>query len=162
NVKQMAWLLRNNGGEASLQVSNAMNAGKMSAEVHDTYLKDVGATEASWSALELAAAGMQMSPKLASAMTATKSGYFYAPYAGLRARLVKAALAGEKTELTVNQWSPVTVERLATAVGVAEAALDAAKDYASDMRAEAMRALAIQIALLAAACTVAIGATFVV
>jgi methyl-accepting chemotaxis protein len=162
NVKQMAWLLRNNGGEASLQVSNAINAGKMNADVQQFYIKMVGATEASWSALQLAAAGMQMPPALASAMAATKTGYFDPQYTGLRDRLVKAALAGEKTELTVNQWSPVTVERLATAVGVAEAALDAAKNYAASLQSSALRALAIQLALLAAAVAVAIGATFVV
>ncbi len=65
---------------------------------------------------------------------------------------------GEKPEYTANQWSPITVGRLASAVKVAEAALGAAKDYASDVRASAMRALIIQLALLASAFAVAVGA----
>jgi methyl-accepting chemotaxis protein len=161
-IKQMAWLLRNTAGETSLQVSNALNAGKMSAEVQQTYTKNAGGTEIAWNSLQLAAAGMQLPPKLASAMTATKSAYFDPQYTGLRDRLVKAALAGEKPELTVNQWTPVTVERLAAAVNVAEAALDAAKDYGMALQSSALRALVVQLVLLAAACTVAIGATFVV
>ncbi len=161
-IKQMAWLLRNTAGEASLQVSNALNAGKMNADIQQTYIKNVGGTDIAWNALQLAAAGMQLPAKLSDAIAATKSAYFDPQYTGLRDRLVKAALAGEKTELTVNQWTPVTVGRLGASVGVAEAALDAAKDYAASLQSSAMRALVIQLALLAAAVAVAIGATFVV
>ena len=161
-IKQMAWLLRNTAGEASLQVSNALNAGKMNADIQQTYIKNVGGTDIAWNALQLAAAGMQLPAKLSDAIAATKSAYFDPQYTGLRDRLVKAALAGEKTELTVNQWTPVTVGRLGASVGVAEAALDAAKDYAATLQSSAMRALAVQLALLAAAVAVAIGATFVV
>src|SRR5579871_3354655 len=161
-IKQMAWLLRNTGGEASLQVSNALNAGKMSADVQQTYVRNVGGTEIAWNALQLAAAGMQLPDKLASAITETKSGYFDPQYTGLRDRLVKAALAGEKPELSVNQWTPVTVGRLATAVGVAEAALDAAKDYGASLRSSAARALIVQLVLLAAAVVVAFGSIWTV
>ena len=161
-IKQMAWLLRNTGGEASLQVSNSMSAGKMSAEVQQTYLKNVGGTQIAWDALQLAAAGMQLPPALTKAIAETKTAYFDPQYTSLRDRLVKAALTGEKPELTVNQWSPVTVGHLAAAVSVSEAALDAAKEYASSLQSSAMRALAIQLALLTAAAGVAIGATFVI
>jgi methyl-accepting chemotaxis protein len=161
-IKQTAWLLRNTAGETSLQVSNALNAGKMNAEVQQTYTRNAGGTEIAWNALQLAVAGMQLPPKLASAISATKTAYFDPQYTGLRDRLMKAAFTGEKPELTVNQWTPLTVERLGAAVGVAEAALDAAKDYAASLRSSSISALAIQLALLAAAVAVAIGATFAV
>jgi len=161
-IKQMAWLLRNTGGEASLQVSNAMTTGHMSADIYQTYVKMAGGTEIAWNALQLAAGGMQLPPALANAMTATKTAYFDQQYVGLRDRLVKATLAGEKPELTVNQWSPITVERLGAAVGVAEAALDAAKAYAAALQAAAIRALAAQLALLAAAIAVALGSMWAV
>ncbi len=161
-IKQIAWLLRNTGGEASLQVSNSITAGKMGTDVYQTYVKNVGGTEIAWNALQLAAAGMQLPPSLDKAITDTKTAYFDPQYTALRDRLVKAALAGEKPELTPNQWSPITVGRLAAAVSVAEAALDGAKDHAAALQSSAMRALAIQLALLAAAVAVAIGATFVI
>jgi methyl-accepting chemotaxis protein len=161
-IKQMAWLLRNTGGEASLQVSNSISAGKMGGEVYQTYIKNVGGTDIAWNALQLAAAGMQLPPSLAKAIADTKTAYFDPQYTALRDRLVKSALAGEKPELTPNQWSPITVGRLAAAVGVAEAALDASKDYAAGLQSSAMRALAVQLALLAMAVVVAIGATFVI
>src|SRR5262249_31720834 len=144
------------------QISNSMSAGKMSPDVYQSYIKNVGGTEIAWNALQLAAAGMQLPPTLTKAIAETKAAYFDQQYTSLRDRLVKATLAGDKPELTANQWSPITVGRLAAAVGVAEAALDASKDYAASLQSSAMRALAIQLALLAAAFAVAIGATFVV
>src|SRR5262249_14591415 len=127
-----------------------------------TYVKNVGGVDIAWNALQLAAAGMQLPASLTKAIADTKTAYFDPQYTALRDRLVKSALAGEKPELTPNQWSPITVGRLAAAVSVAEAALDAAKDYGTSLQSSALRALVVQLMLLAAACAVAIGATFVV
>ena len=41
--------------------------------------------------------------------------------------------------MTANQWSPISVGRMVTAVKVAEAALEAAKDHAAAQRAAARR-----------------------
>ena len=85
-------------------------------------------------------------------MAATKTAYFEPQYLDLRERLLTALLAGEKPELTANQWSPITVGRLAAAVGVAEAALDAATDaHARRSIRSAQRSLIVQLALLIAA-----------
>ena len=56
--------------------------------------------------------GMQLPPALSAAMTATKTAYFEPSYLALRERLITALIAGEKAEMTANQWSPVTVGRL--------------------------------------------------
>ena len=55
--------------------------------------------------------------------------------------MLTTVIAGEKAELTANQWSPVTVGRLSAAVTVAETALDAAKEHAVTLHSEAQRAL---------------------
>ena len=75
-IKQIAWLLRNTGGEASLLVSNSINAGKVTPESRQIYPKLVGGTEAAWGALQLATSGMQLPLALAAAMAATKTAYF--------------------------------------------------------------------------------------
>ncbi len=157
-IKQIAWLMRNTGGEASLLVSTGIAAGHTTAETHQKYLKFVGGTETAWDALELTAAGMQLPPALASAIAATKTAYFEPPYLALRDRLLAATLAGEKPELTANQWSPITVGRLGAAVSVAEAALDAAKEYTAAQHAAALRSLALQLTLLVLALALAFGA----
>ncbi len=157
-IKQIAWLLRNTAGEASLIVSTAINAGKVSPETRLAYTKFIGGTDAAWSALELTTAGMQLPPAISAAMTATKTAYFETQYLALRDRLLAAVAAGEKTELTANQWTPVTVGRLSAAVNVAEAALDAAKVHAVVQYSTALRALVTQLVLLAAALALTFGA----
>src|SRR3954447_17450378 len=87
-IKQIAWLLRNTAGEASLLISNGLGAGKLSPETRLTYTKHVGGTEAAWSALELSAGGMQLPAALSSAMAANKKAYFEPEYLALRERLL--------------------------------------------------------------------------
>jgi methyl-accepting chemotaxis protein len=157
-IKQVAWLLRNTAGEASLLISNGLAAGKITPEGRLNYTKFLGGTDAAWNALQLTASGMTLPPALVSAITATKTAYFEAEYLTLRERLLTALSAGEKAELTANQWSPITVGRLGAAVGVAEAALDAAKDYTAVQHAAALRSLLIQLVLLAAAFALTLGA----
>ena len=161
-IKQIAWLLRNTAGEASLIVAIGLNSGKITPEAKLAYTKYAGGIDAAWSALELTAAGMQLPPPISAAMAATKTGYFEPQYLALRDRLLTQIAAGEKAELTPNQWTPITVGRLATAVGVAEAALDAAKDHAAHLRSAAQRSLATQLALLAGALALAFAAMTIV
>jgi HAMP domain-containing protein len=152
-IKQAAWLLRNTAGEASLIISKGLAAGRITPEINTNYTKFTGGTAIAWNALELATAGMQLPPALSAAMSATKTSYFEPQYLELRERLIKALLAGEKAEMTANQWSPITVGRMGTAVGVAEAALDSAREYSVTQRSDAQRSLILQLVLLAIALT---------
>jgi len=157
-IKQIAWLLRNTAGEASLLVSTGINAGQLAPETHLKYVKLVGGTEAVWNALELTASGMQLPTALAAAMAATKTAYFEPEYLALRDRLLATLMAGGKPELTANQWTPITVGRLSSAVKVAEAALDAAKDHTAVQHSAALRSLVLQLTLLASALALTFGA----
>jgi methyl-accepting chemotaxis protein len=161
-IKQTAWLLRNTGGEASLLISNGLGAGRLTPEARLTFTKFSGGTDTAWSALELAVSGMQLPPALASAIAATKKAYFEPEYLALRERLLTALIAGEKTELTANQWSPITVGRLAAAVNVAEAALDAAKEHTAQQRFAALNSLILQLVLLTGALVLTFGALLAV
>jgi methyl-accepting chemotaxis protein len=161
-IKQIAWLLRNTGGEASLLVSTGLATGKVTPETRETYTKLLGGIDIAWKALELTTAGMQLPPSLSSAIAAAKTAYFEPQYIALRDRLLTATLAGEKPELTANQWAPITVGRLAAAVGVADAALDAAKEYIAAQHSEALRSLVVQLVLLASALALTIGAMMAV
>ena len=162
SIKQAAWLLRNTAGEASLIVSTGLPAGKVSPEAQHNYVKLAGGAETAWSALQLAVSGMQLPPALSAAMTATKTAYFDPEYTGLRDRLLTALSTGAKPELTANQWTPITIGRLGAAVSVAEAALDAAREHAAFLRASALRALAVPLALLVLAIALAAAAMITV
>ncbi|MBR1200413.1 HAMP domain-containing protein [Bradyrhizobium sp. AUGA SZCCT0240] len=161
-IKQIAWLLRNTAGEASLLISNGLGTGKATAETRMAHTKFSGGAEAAWNALELTATGMQLPPALSSAMAATKKAYFEPDYLALRERLLTALIAGEKPELTANQWSPITVGRLSAAVNVAEAALDAARDHTVMQYSSARRALVVQLVLLVGALALTFGALILV
>jgi methyl-accepting chemotaxis protein len=111
-----------------------------------------------WKALELSTSGMTLPQALASAMDKAKTAYFEPSYLALRDRLADALVKGEKAEMTANQWSPVTVGRMASAVAVAETALEAAKTHTLEQRSAAQRALIVQLLLLVLAVGVAVGA----
>jgi methyl-accepting chemotaxis protein len=161
-IKQIAWLLRNTAGEASLIISKGLAAGRVAPETRLAYTKFLGGTEIAWNALELTASGMQLPAALSSAIAAAKIAYFEPDYLALRDRLLTTLIAGEKAELTANQWSPVTVGRLSNAVKVAEAALDAAKDHTSNQHSAALRSLVLQLTLLTSALVLTFGAMMAV
>jgi methyl-accepting chemotaxis protein len=159
SIKQAAWLLRNTAGEASDLVATGLVAtGSLQLEAEKTYTKSVGAIENSWRALESSTLGMQLSPQLVSAMSAAKAAYFNADYLALRDRLLDQIMVGSKTELTADQWTPLTAQRMGTAVAVAERALDEARDYAANQYSAARLALAVQIAMLTFAVLLTVGA----
>ncbi|HEU0151590.1 MAG TPA: HAMP domain-containing methyl-accepting chemotaxis protein, partial [Bradyrhizobium sp.] len=154
-IKQMAWLMRNTAGEASSIVGNSLNSGKIAPETQLAYTRYVGGTDASWKALQLAAAGMTLPQALSAALTAAQSGYFDPQYLALSDRLIDAIAKGEITSI---EWSPMSVGRMATAITVADAALDAAKDHANAQQSLALRSLILQLSLLLLALTATIAA----
>jgi methyl-accepting chemotaxis protein len=157
-IKQTAWLLRNTGGEASLVVVTGLASGQMSPEARQAYTRYVGGSDTAWKALELATGGMQLSPALSAAIAAAKTAYFEPEYLKLRERLATALANGEKAELSANQWTPLTVGRLSTAVTVAETALEAASEHSTAQSSAAFRTLVLQLSLLVAAIALTFGA----
>jgi methyl-accepting chemotaxis protein len=161
-IKQTAWLLRNTAGEASLLISKGLAAGRVAPEARLVYTKYLGGTEIAFTALQMAAAGAQLPAALSSAIAAAKTAYFEPSYLELRDRLLTTLIAGEKAELTANQWSPITVGRLSSAVTVAEAALDAAREHTAVEHSAAQRSLVLQLVLLAFAFALTFGAMIAV
>ncbi len=163
SIKQAAWLLRNTAGEASDLVSTGLVAtGSLPLEAQQTYTKSVGAIENAGSGLESSTQGMQLSPQLSEAMNGAKAAYFNPDYLALRDRLIDQIMVGSKTELTADQWTPQTAQRMGTAVAVAERALDEATDYAAAQYAAASRALVVQLAMLTFAVLLTVGAMITV
>jgi methyl-accepting chemotaxis protein len=162
-IKQIAWLLRNSAGTASLVVANGLtNAIPVTPEIQLGYLKYAGGIEAAWNALQLTTLGMELPPALSTAMAATKKAYFDPEYTGMRDRLVKQLAAGEKVDIIPNQWSKITGDHMGSAVEVAEAALDSTKQYIATQRETALRSLITQSMLLVLAIALACGAMLTV
>jgi len=161
-MRQLAWMVRNIGGDASLMVSNAMGAGKADPEVVAKYNNSVAGSEAAWSALEAQAYGVTLPTVLTDAIANAKQNYFDKAYMETRAGLIAALAKGEAPSMNVDDWTELTVGRLAALLKVAEGALEAAKQHAAATHGDAVWALIIQLALLGGALLLAIGAGLVI
>ena len=159
-IKQIAWLLRNTAGEASLvDFDRTCQRTRSSPEAKLTYTKFVGGTEIAWNALELTASGMQLPPALASAIAATKTAYFEPQYLQLRDRLL-TALVDRRKARTDARTSGARSRSVASAPRSTspKRALDAAKAHALSAIWLGPHSLTLQLALLAAALALTFGA----
>ena len=156
-LKQLAWIVRNAGGDASLMVSGTLGGQPLPPDPLIKYTAYVSKMETAWAQLEDLAGGLPMPPRLVEAIKKAKDGYFASDYVDLRTNTVKALANGQPVTTTVEKWTPLTISRLALVLDVAEAALDVAKEHAARQHAKAERDLAMQLALLAAAIVLAAG-----
>jgi len=162
SIKQLAWLVRDTGGQAALLLSQGLSSGRLPPEARQNYAKFFTGAEYSWNALQTVAAGTQLPASLTEAMAATKTAYFEPQYMAFSERLLNAAIAGEKLEVTSSQWRPEAVRRLGVAVTLAERALDEAKRHASAQWSSARQSLILNVTLLAGALVLAIGSMMLV
>ncbi|MFX7731998.1 hypothetical protein ABTK10_20925, partial [Acinetobacter baumannii] len=71
-------------------------------------------------------------------------------YVAYRLKVLTALAAGQPAGVTAAQWTPAAVSKLATVLGVADAALNAAKSHAARQQAAATSKLYFELGLLAA------------
>jgi methyl-accepting chemotaxis protein len=156
-VKQLAWIVRNAAGDASVLISNTLSGQPLPADALVKYTANVSKLETAWTALEDIATALPVSASFTAAMNKAKQEYFASDYPTMRTKALKALIAGEPTGLTVDQWSPMSVAKQASLLGVAEAALDAAKVHAAAQYSAALSSLVLQLGLLVLAVLLAAG-----
>jgi methyl-accepting chemotaxis protein len=147
-LKQLAWIMRNAAGDASLLTSNALGGVPLPADAMVQYVGHVGRSEAAWTAFEDLAAGLSLPAGLKGAIEKVKQEFFGRDYVDKRMQILKAAIAGTAPGITMEQWTPITLGKLALAVNVAESALEAAKQHAATQRAAAVQSMIMQFGLL--------------
>jgi methyl-accepting chemotaxis protein len=157
SLKELAWVARNAAGDASVMVSNGLAGHKLPAEPFLVYTANVTRVETSWKALIESASAVDLPPAFTAAVDKVQREFFAKDFTDMRTNLLKQVIAGEKPKTTVEEWTPYTVARLATLLGVAEVALDTARDHAAQQRGLAMRTLGMQLGLLALAALFSIG-----
>jgi len=161
-VKQLGWIVRNAGGDASVMISNTLNGMPLPPEPLLKYTANVAKVDTAWGSLEELASGLPLPPRFTAAVDLAKREFFAADVIALRDRTLKMLIAGEKPEMTTAQWTTMIVPKLATALGVAEVALDIAKTHAAEQRAGATWRLSVELGFLAFAVAMAIGLMLVV
>src|SRR6266545_3823929 len=155
-IKQLAWVARDSGGDASVIVSNTLAGQPLPADAFIVYTANVSKHETAWALMEQLAAGLTLPTSMTSAIAKAKQEYFAPDFIALRTNTVKKLIAGEPAGIAVEQWSAISVPKLATLLNVATAALDVAKDHAAKQQSNAMWQLWGQLAMLAAALAFAI------
>ena len=161
-LKQLAWVARNAGGDASVMISNKLGGQPLPPDALLKYAAHVSRLDTAWASLEDVAAGLKLPPRFTEAVAGAKRGFLAPDYVELRMKTLKALIAGEPIEIKQQEWSETSVAKLASLLGVAETALDVAKEHAAQQRWQAMQMLGLQLALLAAALAVAAGMVLVV
>ena len=148
-LKQLAWVARNAGGDASVMISNRLNGQPLPPDALLQYNANITKLDTAWAALEDIAAGLPLPPRFTNAVERAKSEYFTRDYVDSRMKTLKALIAGETVNDNPAEWGRTSVAKLATVLGVAEAALEVAKEHAAAQRAGAARMLTLQLCLLA-------------
>jgi methyl-accepting chemotaxis protein len=161
-IKQLAWLARHNGGEASSMVSNTLAGQPLPVDAHLKYTAFIAKAEAAFAGLEDVASGLSLPAKFHQAIAAAKSGFLGADYTELRLKTLKALIANEPVSIKFNDWSPLTNSKLGTLLNVAEAALEVAREHAAAQRSAALTAFWIETSLLILAIAFSVGMTLVV
>ncbi len=150
-IKQLAWAARGPGGDLSVLTSNALAGEPVPPDVLTRYGENVGKITIAWAALEDLASGLPLPRRFTDAVAKAKQEFFGADYTELRLKALKAVIEGKPPAIKVEQWTPMSVGKLASLLGVAEAALDVAKDYAAAQHSETLLKLLVKLALLIAA-----------
>ena len=161
-IKQLAWLVRDTAGQGAVMLAQGLASGRLPPEARQIYAKFITGAEYSWKALEAVVAGTPLPASLVEAMAATKKAYFEPENRAYSERLLNAMIAGEKMDVTSEQWSPDAIGRLGVAVKLAGSALDEAKRHAAAQWSSARQSLILNVMLLAVALVLAIGSMMVV
>ena len=156
-VKQLAWTVRDRGGDSSVMVSNALSGQALPQEPWVYYNVNLARAQQAWESLLQMAAGLPLPPAFNDAVELAKREFWGREYTELRTNTLKQLIAGEKPSITVAAWSGMTVPKLATSLAVAEVALDTAKEHAAHQHAVAMRSLLLQLGLLLVALALGAG-----
>jgi methyl-accepting chemotaxis protein len=103
-LKQLAWVARNAGGDASLLISNGLGGLPMPPDAALQYATNVARTDTAWAAIQDLAAGASMPARFTQAMETAKREFFAPEFSTQRANMFKAAMAGERP-MSVDQWA---------------------------------------------------------
>src|SRR5215467_3657063 len=155
-MKQLAWVARDAGGDASVILSNTLAGQPLPADPIAVYWRNVSKSETAWATMEQVAASMSLPGALTGAIAKANQEYFAPEVGAMRTEIMKKLIAGQPTGTNADKWGDIIVPKLTTILRAADAALDVAKEHAAQQQFTAMVKLALQLAMLAAAVAFAV------
>jgi methyl-accepting chemotaxis protein len=161
-LKQLAWVVRNNAGDSAVLVSYALEGRPQTAANVEDYIAKTSTVRSTWAVLEDLASGLPLPAAFTQMREKVEHEYFASDYISAGMKMIKDALAGLPPPMNVDQWTAMGMTRLTPLVDVAEAALDAARAHAASQQSAALRSLIVQMVLLIGAIALFVGAMMVV
>jgi methyl-accepting chemotaxis protein len=147
-VKQLAFRARDSAGDSVPVLSAGVLTGSVTAVQLRKYDAEAGEAAAYWRSIEDVLFHTASPPALAEALTRARQMYF-APEYTARLETVLATLAsGNAPGVTAEEWASYVIAKLDSLLGVAQAALTAAKDRARTLGTEARDGLLLDTVLL--------------
>jgi methyl-accepting chemotaxis protein len=162
SLKQLAWAVRNFAGDGSVMISNGLSHIKLPDDAMEQYLSNVGKSVSAWVSLQDLAYGAPLPAKFTKAMELAQQEWFNPEMMKRAQNAMRAVATGAPTPETLPVWTPMVIGKLGSLLGIAEAALDGAKDYAAEQRRTAQWELVVDVTILIIALVLALGATMAV
>jgi methyl-accepting chemotaxis protein len=156
-LKQLAWVVRNVGGDATMVISGTLAGRPLPPNAMDSLIANMAKVDATWAALKDLAHKLPLPPSFAEAVSRTDQGYLGPASDAQRVQVLKALIAGKPPGVTSEEWSRISVESPLSVVAVAQIALDTARDYAKQQASAALESLVIQLCVLAIVVVMTIG-----
>ncbi len=155
-MKQLAWVVRNVGGDGSVMISNYMSGQPIPPDALVQYNRYVSSAETAWAALEALVPGLPLPARFIEAIQKAKQDFFSPEFGVVRLKMLNTLIAGGKPDVPTADWVKLSIAKLASLLTVAEVALDVVADYAVEQRAAAQWKLFTQLGLLALAMVFAV------
>ena len=108
-IKQLAWLARDNVGNASVIISRGLVAGSVPVGTYREYDADFGGSLAVWHGLETIAHGQDTPPALAREIAHVNQVLFSDEYTRARETMMTTLTSGRKSDKTANEWAMYAV-----------------------------------------------------
>ncbi len=148
-MRDAAWIVRENGGDASVIVSTALLTKQKVADAQvQREMSLLGRAEAGWAMVQKLRNGTALPQALTAAIDKIRSGFFGDDFVARRNQMIASLAAGQIPSISVNDWTGETVPRLGAVTDLAEAALAAAKAHAGDQLGAARWTLIAKLAML--------------
>ena len=150
-IKQLAWLARQDAGEGSLLISMGLAKGTVAPDARVKHAGFMGGARILWTAIDDAVTGTDAPRAFLTTLSDAKETLFAPDYVATQARLLDALVNKKTPEMTADAWSPYTVPKLGVMLNVANAALAQAADRAASLRGRATSGLIWHLVALAVA-----------
>jgi methyl-accepting chemotaxis protein len=161
-IKQLAWMARNAAGDAQVMVANGLAGHKLPNEPMRVYFEHIAKGDAAWAVLNDIAGNLPMPARFKEAIDKATREFYAKEFTDARLKLMRSIAADEYISVKADEWTPMQVAKLVSLQGVADAALDVAKETADSNYAAAVSHLTIQLSVLAVATVLTIVMMWVV